>query len=384
MYCALRERVAELVPIITDKGLSDAAPRRESALHRRAWRRLSRRWRTFDGSVRGLEHLWPGRLRRRTLARAHAVSRAVSERAADLDLDVLFGCFVSWHLCRYDADLPVVYYTDATTRIINTTYPAFIRRGRGFKEACDQIEAAALERARTALFASEFARQSAVDDYGFPPERSAVVPLGATVLPAAADEVRPEPPAGRRLRLCIVAADPVRKRLDLAIGATEALAALGWDVRLAYIGPQAARARRSPLVECVGRLRLSSDADRATHRAILASSHLLMLPSMAEAFGIAPAEAAHFGRPSIVSAAGGLPTVVEHGRTGIVMPMAATAGDYARAIAGLCSDPEAYSAMSAAALERARDVLNWGRCADRIVEPLEAAAAVRRGAVALA
>jgi glycosyltransferase involved in cell wall biosynthesis len=383
MYCALKERVAELIPIIADKGLSDAAPGSDRALHRRLARRIGKRVYTFDGSVRGLEHLWPGRLRRRTLARAHAVSRTVSERAAAMDVDVVFGCFVSWHLCRYDAPTPVVYYTDATTRIINTTYPAFVRRGRGFKEACDEIEGAALQRAHTALFASEFARRSAVDDFGLPANRSAVVPLGATVLPAGPEEIDPEPPPARTVRLCIVAADPVRKRLDLVIEATEALAAEGWDARLTYIGPPTPRAKRSPVVECAGRLRLSSDTDRATHRAILSSSHLLVLPSLAEAFGIAPAEAAHFGRPSVVSAAGGLPTVVQHGRTGIVMPMASSAADYAREIARLCSDADAYRAMSAAALDRARGALTWDRCADAIVEHLEIAAASRRAGVAV-
>ena len=98
----------------------------------------------------------------------------------------------------------------------------------------------------------------------------------------------------------------------------------------------------------------------------MTNSHWMILPSKAEAFGIAPGEAAHFGRPSIVSAAGGLPTVVHHGVTGIVMPLDADAESYATALIAASENPEAYQHIAKAALDRATNCLNWDTWGRRV------------------
>ena len=100
-------------------------------------------------------------------------------------------------------------------------------------------------------------------------------------------------------------------------------------------------------------------SDRALHQDVLQRSHLMLLPSLGELFGIAPGEAACFGRPSLVSDVGGLPTVVDHGRSGLVLPKDASAEDYADEITSLVDDSNRYQALSAGALERANSVLNW-------------------------
>ena len=104
---------------------------------------------------------------------------------------------------------------------------------------------------------------------------------------------------------------------------------------------------------------MSEPADRELHQDVLQRSHLMLLPSLGEMFGIAPGEAAHFGRPSLVSDVGGLPTVVDHGRSGLVLPEDATAEDYADAIIALVDDSTRYRALSEGALERAKQMLNW-------------------------
>src|SRR5690606_19063563 len=104
---------------------------------------------------------------------------------------------------------------------------------------------------------------------------------------------------------------------------------------LSYIGPPTKRAERSACTVCLGRLSLSEADDRRRHRQVLADSHIQLLPSLGEAFGIAPCESAHYARPSIVSDVGGLPTVVLHGQTGFVLPLNAGAAEYVRSIESL-------------------------------------------------
>ncbi len=113
-------------------------------------------------------------------------------------------------------------------------------------------------------------------------------------------------------------------------------------------------------------------------RAAYARTHVLLLPSSGEGAAIAPAEAAHFGRPSVVSDAGGLPTVVLDRRTGRVLRQAATVDDYADAVEEIVSDRDTYLSYCRAALDRAQRVFTWDAWGRSVAALLEGAVEERR------
>ncbi|MHC4908544.1 MAG: glycosyltransferase family 4 protein [Planctomycetota bacterium] len=293
------------------------------------------------------------------------------------EIDVLFGCSISIPLAGVKTTLQIVYFTDITARLLNAGYPDFARRGKIYKLNCDDIERRALRRATTSVFASRWARSSALEHYGVPERRTRVVPMGANITPLDQQPARPAPRKDAPLRLCIVAASPVRKRLDLAIDATRQLVERGWNAELHYVGPETELTRAARHVKHVGRLALSDPADRNRLGRLLHEADLMLLPSLADAFGIAACEAAHFGCPSVVSRVGGLPEVVIDGETGLVLPVEAGAADWAHAIETLILQPGAYSSMSSAALRRARTRLSWNVWAREMMTILHAAAATR-------
>ncbi|MCH7792274.1 MAG: glycosyltransferase family 4 protein [Planctomycetes bacterium] len=384
---ALAARGNTVVPLPTvtaDTGLSRAARRIRPALLRPlppVLRPTLRRLRA-DASD-SLAQCFPRLSCTRASRRQHHLRDHFTRLLGRTHVDVLFGACISTALATLETDLPIVYFSDTTARLINAEYPFYARRNRAYKRACDRIESAAIARASLAVFASARARDSAVHDYGLPSGCAHVVPMGANITRADADGDGPDrnPPARSGLELCIVASDPARKRLDLAIDTTSRLRSMGYAATLTHVGPTTARALREPFVRCMGRLRLSQPDHRRRYAGILASSHLMLLPSAAETYGIAPCEAAHFGVPSIVSNVGGLPTVVEHNRTGLVMPVSAPAADYAQAIDALVGDAARYHRMCAAAEERAARVLNWQSWAQQITEHLRRAVTERRGGV---
>ena len=106
--------------------------------------------------------------------------------------------------------------------------------------------------------------------------------------------------------------------------------------------------------------------DRAKHREILRRAHLAILPSISVMYGIAPIESASFGRPSIVSAVGGLTTVVEDGVSGRCLPVDTPVSGWADAIESMVGPPDRYRSYSAAALRRYQDELNWGAWGRRV------------------
>lgn len=378
MRLAIQARGFEIVSLDRPPGGSSLPLLPESIRRRIPWT-LREMWRTSRSRVAGgMERLNSARYERERLDRARLCADRLSEQIRLTAPDVLFGCCISTMLYGLETDVPIVYFSDATARIINETYPAYQARSPGYKRVCDAFERETMSRVAFAAFASEEARESAVIDYGLDRDRSRVVPMGAHLTRVDGTTLRNVPfeslPSRDDLRLCIIASDPRRKRVSLAVRATELLVRMGWNATLIHIGASCRSLRRSRVVHSLGPLRLSRAADRALMHEALSTSHAMILPSVGEAYGIAPCEAAHFGRPSVVSAAGGLPEVVIDGRTGLVLSMDATAQDYAMAIEGLVDNADRYRHMCRAAELRARERLNWESWAEGIVPLLERAA----------
>jgi L-malate glycosyltransferase len=83
-------------------------------------------------------------------------------------------------------------------------------------------------------------------------------------------------------------------------------------------------------------------------------SDLGVFTSESESFCLSMLEAMFFGRPSVATAVGGIPEVVESDRSGVLVPPG-DADAVARAIEGLLADPERRAALGRAAQSRAKE-----------------------------
>src|SRR5829696_10103251 len=92
-----------------------------------------------------------------------------------------------------------------------------------------------------------------------------------------------------------------------------------------------------------------------------------VIPSLEEGFGIPAAEAMGCETPGVATDAGGLPGVVEHGVTGLVVRRG-DSGALARAIGSLLADPQRRRQMGQAGRERALRLFDWDRTAEQFEE----------------
>lgn len=363
MARALRGQGIEIVELCEHPRTPEKPP-----LPARVIRRARREWkrRTPPAWRRFLDDAMPKATRQRLLASVRRRSENMQSQldtltAQGVRLDAVFGCCISSVLYELRTQIPIVYFSDATSYLICGTYRGLKERGQEHIESLHHVEHISTARARIAAYASPAAHGSAINDLSIPADRARVVPMGANVTPddPASITAPASPPTRDDCQLLIVAADPVRKRVDLAVEAAECLRARGINTTLHIVGPGTKRSNTSPAAKPHGRLKLSDARARAIHRQLLRDCHLQLLPSLGEAFGIAPVESAHFARPSIVSGVGGLPFVVQHDQTGIVIDRDASASAWADAVESLIDNATRYQAMSTAALERARSELNW-------------------------
>ena len=115
--------------------------------------------------------------------------------------------------------------------------------------------------------------------------------------------------------------------------------------------------------------------------AVLASATVFACPSIYEPLGIVNLEAMAVGLPVVATATGGIPEVVDHGVTGLLVPIAQAAdgtgtpldpdafvSDLAAALTELVSDPARAAAMGAASRSRVEEHFAWDSIADRTLD----------------
>ncbi|MBB4735242.1 starch synthase [Micrococcus cohnii] len=123
---------------------------------------------------------------------------------------------------------------------------------------------------------------------------------------------------------------------------------------------------------------------RADIMQILSQASVFACPSIYEPLGIVNLEAMACGTAVVASAVGGIPEVVLHEDTGLLVPMeqhddatgtpvdeAAFVADFAAALTRVLEDPELATRMGRAGRERAVEHFSWETIADRTLEVYE-------------
>ena len=182
----------------------------------------------------------------------------------------------------------------------------------------------------------------------------------------------PPPPSGERRLAVVGRLIPIKGHEILLDAFARARAEIpGLELEVAGDGPLAPELRatveRRDLSAAVSFLGRVSPVEPVLERAAI-----VVVPSLGEGFGMVALEAMERGRAVIASDVGGLPEIVDHGRTGLVVPPGEPEA-LARAIVELARDAARISTLGAAGRERAVAEFSQDRCTDLIEELYRAA-----------
>ena len=301
-----------------------------------------------------------------------SLARQVERRLAAARPDVVFAPG-SHAVAMLNTPYPTVFCADATFANVLNAYDSFSRCADEFVAHGHAQERAALNRCAAAIFPSQWAAQSAIEDYGADPARVHVVPFGANVEAPDAGTVAGWIAARdlSPLRLLFVGREWERKGADTVLATCSRLHAAGYAVSLDLVGINQPPVALPVWAHNHGLLDRRDPDQRARLQALYAHAHFFFVPSQAENYGMVFCEAAAHGLPSLTTNVGGIPTIVRHGKTGYTLSPQAPTSDWAAPLAQAVETPAAYRAMAHASRADYEDRLNWDAFGARLYEILE-------------
>jgi len=256
---------------------------------------------------------------------------------------------------------PIVFWTDATFAGMIGFYPGFGNLCKETLNAGNEMDQSALRKCRLAIYTSEWAAETALNNYDVDPSKIKIVPFGANIEREPSFEDTLQCLAAKtfdRCKLLFIGVDWYRKGGDTALKVAEALNKSGLDTELHVVGCKPPR-EVPDYVKVHGFVSKMTGAGRATLDRLYKTCHFLLLPSRADCYGVVFAEASSYGMPSIATNIGGIPSVVKSGVNGWLLDREAGPEEYARQIINVLFPVENYRELAMSAFYEYRRRLNW-------------------------
>jgi glycosyltransferase involved in cell wall biosynthesis len=223
-------------------------------------------------------------------------------------------------------------------------------------------EKALFQNAELVFVPTQYVRKSMLEDYDLCPDQVVVVGYGLT------GEISQEAPErdwhSQRLIFIGEPKSFARKGGPELIAAFKQLRSQLPDATLTMIGPTEQMTGTIPGLRALGFVQ-----DRSQIKTLLAESTCFVMPTQQEPFGIVFLEAMAARLPVISTCVDGVPEIVVHGQTGLLVPP----GDIDALTAALyqmLTQPDMARQMGEAGFQRQQDRFTWGKVAQRINEAL--------------
>ncbi|MGI4750513.1 MAG: glycosyltransferase family 4 protein [Janthinobacterium lividum] len=281
------------------------------------------------------------------------------------DYDFIYAPIASRELSQIkNLKTPVIYASDITFDLIKSKYGFDNHYKFSIKEG-DDIESLAIKNATYCLYPSEWAAASAIDKYGAEPDKVFVVPLGANIsyLPNYNIE---EKANIVNLEILFLGVDWVRKGGDIVIKTYQKLKEHNYNVHLTICGCVPPIDLTNTDITVIPFLDKNNLRDYEIFNQLLIDTHLLFVPSEAEAYGIVFCEAAAYGIPVISRDVGGISSIVKNGINGYCLPHDSTEMAYFEVISKISKDEEMYRKLSVASRSLYLKKLNWDNWGEKV------------------
>jgi len=329
-----------------------------------SWNRIARSW---FGKGYDYEH---------SFYQSMGYAEVFNNRLQQNPVDVIFAPVASTEIAMLKTGTPIVYMSDATVAAMSGYYHSDSNFLPISQIEANLIERLAIRKASQLIYPSEWAADSAIRDYGANKAKVHVFPMGANFDAAPSPDDISARRSGECVRLLFVGVDWQRKGGQIAFDTLTALDRMGIPAKLTILGCAPPSEVSHPALTVIPFLNKNDPVQREQLSTLYLDSDLFILPTRAECMGIVFCEAAAFGLPVFATATGGVPSVVENGRTGQLFSLEAGGDEYANAIAELWRNPVRLDELSSASRARFDRDLNWDAWGKQAAKIINAAAGI--------
>lgn len=322
------------------------------------WKKPLSRWKKVWMGIQDYPH--------RTESASRHYGNMLTRMLKKKDYDLVFAPAAGVEIAHLTTSIPILYVSDTTFELVKMDYPIF--KNLSQKAKCQEalLERKALFKASLISYPSEWAARSAISHYRVAKKKIAVIPFGANLeQPPMATDVQPKNVNGV-LRMLFLGKDWNRKGGTIAYETLIALRQSGIDAHLTVCGSLPPSHCNSPYLKVIPYIDKNIPEQAEKLNRLFQESHLMILPTRAECYGIVFCEGNAFGLPVYSTRVGGISSIVQDGVNGYLFPPWANGEVYARHIKKMLNTKNAYETLSQQARCRFENHLNWDSWAREI------------------
>ena len=289
------------------------------------------------------------------IAKAFLASKKLQKTLKKSDVDLIFAPTTIADIAFLKTDKPIIYLNDATFDQLLNYYGGMSGFGWLSKKTTVFIEKLALQQSDFLILSSNWAAKNAEYFYQIPKDKIEVIKFGSNT--TAPDKIVEKDYSGE-ITFLFLGVEWERKGGQIALDAIKILRDRNYPVKLQVVGciPPVEEAEAMNVIPFLNK---NNPEEARQIFNFLQNSHFMFMPTRADCTPISFCEAASYGLPVISTDTGGVAAVVEPGETGILLPLNASAEQYADEIEILIQNPEQIRALSQNAREKYEKELNW-------------------------
>lgn len=290
------------------------------------------------------------------------------DKSRIVNCDILF-CFNSPLLFKLHTNKPIIYLADATFQCLYDYYDTFSNFFKANVKEGNLIERVALNKASHIVYSSNWAKNSAINDYGIVEDKISVIEFGANI-----DEKNIiKHINGRKeiLHILFLGVEWERKGEDIAVETCRILNEKGIKSTLHIVGIKELPKKYmdEPIINNIGFLNKNNPQEYAKLVEVIANSDILLLPTKAECAGVAFSEASANQLPIFTYDTGGIANYVENGVNGYRLDLSCGAKEFANKIISTLDNDELDN-LRLGCKKMYSEKLNWNVWTTKVEEIL--------------
>jgi glycosyltransferase involved in cell wall biosynthesis len=298
-------------------------------------------------------------------SRLTAFAETVHGRLADNSGPVVFFGPLPFVKCRPAA--PYYIYTDGAFFIHYRDYNQDHSHDPNDIKRIEAAEAEFMRRSAGVWCSSQWVADRITREYGLEAGKAMFVGTGPGDVPP------PVPPVCWGNYLVMIAADFERKGGRLAAESVAEARKLGADINLKFIGAEPPpEVLALPFVEWCGWLDMKTADDRSKFAKILSQAGAQILLSRNDLTPLAIAEAATCSKATIATAVGGIPEMIQDGKTGWLIRPEASPAEIGARLAEIFKQPAKLAEAGNATAAFCAENWSWKATANRCIANMTA------------